>query len=380
MEVECKYKLANWFKGQRKIEVYTGIGNSIKNPGTSVSFIKGVHQEDKTNRDVGAIAFVRKKLEQFPRGIQNFFPFLTCLHIADCGLKNITRRDLLGLENLKILFLNQNKLKALPDNLFKSMPDLERIAFYNNEITRMSSKLFEPLNKEKLNFANFKGNPSIDYRFDSDDGDTSLDVLMKKIDESCESPDGEMTADKKYREKYHLLMKSSEELYVNGLFSDFTINVRGEELKVHKFVLSVQSSVFKAMFMNEDAEEDGLKYFNNVTNEAFKEFLHFFYSGDIKNEDNATQLFELAVKFDVPLLKLDCEDIIVSSLKESNMIEIYNLGHTNNSDKIKREAFAIIQEILPEVTDNMLDEHEMLNDLVDLKRRMKRFKKDSGVN
>ena len=133
------------------------------------------------------------------------------------------------------------------------------------------------------------------------------------------------------------------------------------------------------MFTNEDAEEVGIKYFNNVTNEAFKEFLHFFYSGDIKNKENATQLLELAVKFDVPQLKLDCEDIIVNSLQESNMIEIYNLGRTNNSDKLKREAFKIIQEILPEVTDNMLDEHEMLNDLVAVKRSMKRFKKDSSL-
>ena len=169
-------------------------------------------------------------------------------------------------------------------------------------------------------------------------------------------------------------MKSCEELYVNGSFSDYTIKVRGEVLRVHKFVLSAQSSVFKAMFLNEDTEEVGIKYFNNVTNEAFKEFLHFFYSGDIKNKENATQLLELAVKFDVPELKLDCEDIIVSSLQESNMIEIYNLGCTHNSYKLKREAFKTIQEILPEVTDDMLDEHEMLNDLVDLKRRMKRFK------
>ena len=376
MEVECNFKRVNWCSGQRKIEVYTGSVTSIKNPGTSVSILKGVHEEGKTNPDVEGLSFIGKKVEQFPRGIRSFLPFLTRLHIADCGLKEISRRDLLGLENLKILILNQNKLKALPDNLFKSMPDLEQIAFSNNEITRMSSKLFEPLNKEKLNFANFKNNPSIDYCYKSDDGDTSLDVLMKKIDESCESPDGEIRADK----KYHLLIKNCEELYFNGSFSDFTINVRGEELKVHKFVLSVQSSVFKAMFTNEDAEEVGIKYFNNVTNEAFKEFLHFFYSGKIKNEENATQLFELAAKFDVPLLILDCEDIIVSSLQESNMIEIYNLGCTHNSDKMKREAFAIIQEILPDVTDDMLDEHEILNDLVTVKRRMKRFKKDSSVN
>ena len=367
--------MGHWSVKQRLINVYGGSATSIKNPGASVSIIKGVHEEGKTNRDVAGLSFISKKVEQFPRGIQSFLPILTLLEIADCKLKKIARRDLLGLENLKVLLLHRNKLKALSDDLFEDMPQLETIDFSGNKITRMSSKLFEPLNMEKLILADFNDNPSIDYCFDADDDDTSLDDLMKKIDESCELPKGRR-ADKKYK----VLMKSCEELYVNGSFSDYAINVRGEELKVHKFVLSAQSSVFKAVFMDEDAEEVGIKYYKNFTNEAFKEFLHFFYSGEIKNKQNASQLLKLAVKFDVPQLKLDCEDIIVSSLQESNMIEIYNLGHTHNSDKLKREAFEFIQVILPDVTDNMLDEFEMLNDLVDLKRRMKRFKKDSGVN
>ena len=373
MEVECYFEVVDWYAEQRKIASYTGSATSIKNPGTSVSVFKGIHQKGKTNRDVKVVKFIGQKVEQFPRGIQNFFPCLTRLLIASCGLKKISSRDLLGLENLRSLYLHGNQLKALPDDLFQNMTNLEQIAFSNNEITRMSSKLFKPLNKKILNLANFKNNPSIDYCFDSED-DTSLDVLMKKIDESCELSE-ERRADKKYREKHESLMKNCEGLYNSGLFSDYTINVRGEELKVHKFVLSAQSSVFKAVFTNEDAEELGLTHLDNVTNEAFKEFLHYFYSGDIKNEDNATQLLELAVKFDVPELKLDSEDIIVSSLQESNMIEIYNLGRMRNSDKLKREAFESIQKILPEVADDMLDEHEILNDLVAVKRRMKRFKK-----
>ena len=375
MEVKCEFQLGNWYKGKRRSTFYSGFATSIKNPGTLVTVIKGVHEEGKTNYNVKGLTLASdKKIEQFPRGIQNFFLSLTFLAIGDCGLKNISRQDLLGLENLKMLYLHQNKLKALPDDLFQNMINLERIQFSNNEITTMSSKLFKPLNKEKLNLADFNGNPSIDYCFDSKYGNTSLDVLLKKIDESCELFE-ERRAAKKHLQKHELLMKSCEELYLNGLFSDYTINVRGEELKVHKFVLSAQSSVFKAVFTNEDAEVVGIKYFNNVTNEDFKEFLHFFYSGKIENQGNATQLLELAVKFDVPQLKLDCEDIIVSSLQETNMIEIYNLGRTNNSDKLKREAFEFIQKILPDVTDDMLDEHEMLNDLVAIKRRMKRFKK-----
>ena len=377
MEVECEFKLADWGYGQRSTDIYYGRATSIENPGALVSHFKEIHQEGKTKRDVKAMTFIGKKVEQFPRGIQNFFPFLISLEINNCGLETISSRDLLGLENLRSLYLHGNQLKTLPDDLFQNMTKLEEIYFCFNEITTMSSKLFEPLNKEILNLADFKGNPSIDYCFDSNDDNTSLEVLLKKIDESCELfEDGR--ADKKYLDKHKSLMKNCEELYTNGLFSDFTINLRREELKVHKFVLSAQSSVFKAMFMNEAEKEVGLKHLDNVSDEAFKEFLHFFYSGKIENKENSTQLFELAVEFDVPELKLDCEDIIVSSLQESNMIEIYNLGRMRNSDKLKREAFEIIQEILPEVTDDMLDEHKMLNDLVAVKRCMKEFKKKSN--
>ena len=219
MEVECNFKRVDWYSGQRRIAAYTGFATSIKNPGASVSVFKGVHQEGKTNRDVEGLSFVDKKVEEFPRGVRSFFPFLTCLHIEECGLKEISRRDLFGLENLKILLLDKNKLKALPDDLFQNMFNLEGIQFSNNDITRMSSKLFKPLNQEKLILADFKCNPSIDYCFKPADEDTSLKVLLKNIDEKCELPEGKR-ADKKYK----FLMKSCEELYVNRSFSDYTQN------------------------------------------------------------------------------------------------------------------------------------------------------------
>ena len=375
MEAESEFKTVDWVENPRYTCVVTDI--SIQKPNTLISSFKGEHEEDKSDRDVEGLWFYYTKVAFFPRGLHSNFPRLTNVSINDCRLEEITKCDLRGLNDLISLSLRDNNLKSLPDDLFINTPQLICINFGGNNIIEMSRNLFEPLKKENLIYANFTDNPSIDYYFDKIDQNTKFEALIKKINEGCKPPANDKTS-----RKFAALLGNLEELFTSGSFSDFTIKVRDIEYKVHKNILAAQSSVFKGMFTGE-REEEGVKVLKNVKNvsdEAFKEFLRFFYTSEVRSEENAMQLFELAIEFDVTELKLECEDIIISSLDESKVLEAYNLGRLQGSEKLKREAFDVIKDMLPDLTDAMIGKHAMINELVatklkfdELQRKMKKM-------
>ena len=369
MEAKSEFRAENWVGNQRYTCKVVDI--LIEQRITSISSFKGVHEENKSDCNVEALWFCNTKVFYFPRGLHSNFPRLTNVTINDCELEEIGKRDLSGLNDLTWLVLQRNNLKRLPDDLLSNTPQLIYINFSGNKIIEMSSKLFQPLTKENLVYANFRDNPSINYCFDTNYQNTTLAALIKKIDANCKPP----TNDKTLR-KFAALLGNLEELFTSGSFSDFTIKVHGNEHKVHKNILAAQSSVFKGMFTGEGAEEGVkvLKNVKNVSDETFKEFLRFFYTSEVRNEENAMQLFELAIEFDVAELKLECEDSIISSLDESNVLEAYNFGHLQGSEKLKREAFEVIKEVVPDVTDAMIGEHVIINDLVATKLKFDELK------
>lgn len=367
MEVKCEFKTLAWdLEGAR---VYTCEVKriSIIKPETLITEFKGIHQEGKTIADVRGLWFNKAKVEFFPRGINKIFPNLKNLRITQCGLAEISKRDLIYLENLEVLDFENNKLKFLPNNLFINTPKLDWINFKGNSVEVISGKLFDPLNKDNLLNINFAGNPLIEYCFDSNDDITSLNDLIERIEKNCKPPER-----KNGSRKLESFFKSFEDLFTSGLLSDYTIKIREDEYKVHKSILAAQSSVFTAMFTS-DKPKESAKMFKNIKNfstECFTEFIRFFYTGEVRDEKNAMQLFQLACTFNVPELKLDCEDIIIGDLDELNMLEAYNLGQTHDSERLKRQAFEVIKSSLPGVSSNLMDEHELLNDLVVIKRRL----------
>ena len=362
MEVNCVFKRMQWGGHLRySCEIY---GLVIVKPETSIAELKGKHTEANTNGDVNGLKIYKNKLEFFPRGLHKILPNLVHLKIGSCGLKEISRRDLNGLSNLNFISFQRNNLRHLPNDLFEEMPKLEVIDFSMNNIEEISRKLFDPLRKETLKRVDFSYNPMIDYHFNSTLASSSFADLIQKIEANCQPP-----ASLKATRKLESLVGNFEKLFTTGELSDFSIKVHSKEYKVHKFILATQSSVFKAMFTSHEKE----KIFKNVRNfskESFEDFLRFFYTGKIRNEKNALNLFELAVEFDVPDLKLECEEIVIDDLEKSNALETFNLAHSYKAEKLKQKSFEYIQRMMPEVSDSLIKENELVNEMVAAKRRM----------
>ena len=327
--------------------------NAITLPGTEIA-VEGRHEANKSDEDVTTFVCCKMRLSYLPSGLNVHFPDLTNLNIDHCELKEISRMDLFGLENLEILDLCGNRLSMLPDDLFNDVTKLDWIDLSFNNITRASSKLLLPLCKNDL-YVIFKGNPTINE--DYDDGSGRIEKLMKDLDEKCKPPF------KMHNESHG----ASGKLLETGKLSDFTLKVGAvDRFMVHKCVLAAQSPVFDAMFeskMQENASGDMM--ITAFSTAAVADFLHFIYNGVVRSFSNAMELFALAEKYEVPTLKEISENIIEINLNISNALEIFNLGHLYDCDRLKRSALKVIVKFIKvDLDDEFLDHPDTLKELI----------------
>lgn len=323
-------------------------------------------QKKENNSKVKVLKVSEIKMTAFPRNLLKTFPSMMSLQITDCGIEQISREDLIGFGDIEKLDMSFNKLKSLPDDLFADMPKLRFIKFASNKIETLSSKLLDPI-KLNLDFADFRDNSKINHYFFHGDIMHSLEGLIAAMNNYCHQPPVQFIDQTDSR------FKKFEHFMTSGKYSDFIINVRGKEFKVHKNILAAQSSVFDAMFSS-DTEEGAniLQNIKNFSESSFSDFLRFFYTGSLKTEENATELFELAAKFDVPMLKTKCEQIILQNLHEANAPEVFNLGHLH-SQVLKQGAFAKVKEAFAEIDDHLYNEIDLVNEIINTKRRLQQL-------
>lgn len=80
-----------------------------------------------------------------PSGIAENFKNIKVLIIANTGLRVITQVDLKPLKKLRNLYVDNNQLTSLDDDLFLSNPSIEYINVSNNQIKSVGMRTFEPL-------------------------------------------------------------------------------------------------------------------------------------------------------------------------------------------------------------------------------------------
>jgi hypothetical protein len=96
--------------------------------------------------------------------------------LINCGLKEISSRDLLEFSNLFLLDLSDNDLEFLPFDLFDPTPQLKMVNFANNKLFLICHELFDKFpSMMKVNFQNNPGPmPIIDLYYDF-----NLDQILK---------------------------------------------------------------------------------------------------------------------------------------------------------------------------------------------------------
>lgn len=129
-----------------------------------------------------------------------------------------------------------------------------------------------------------------------------------------------MTLDYDTRKQLKSLRKALE-LFVDeklsgSPFTDVTLSFSGVKFPAHRFILSVRSGYFRALFNNgfSDSKRD-LVEFIDIDPALAKLFLRFIYTGKFEYKDTETTIamYELGDRFMVPCLHLHCLQIINSS-------------------------------------------------------------------
>ena len=166
-------------------------------------------------------------------------------------------------------------------------------------------------------------------------------------------------------------------LFNNHLLSDISFVVRassGESepkknkmaIPAHKFMLSIRSPVFFAMFCGKMAEKSDTVDLPDCEYKGVLEMLRYLYSEEVKlNESNVMQVLYVAKKYMLPVLANECIDFLKRRLDVGNVFCV--LSHAQQYDEkvlvdqcwevidreteevVKSEGFTTIERSLLEV-------------------------------
>ena len=363
MEYLCDFRPHVWNYGFKyTCWVQQSSSRIIRQPGTVIKAFKGQHLPGKTNSDVEALNINECAIEYFPKGLHRIFPNLSDITIRSCGLKKITREDLQSFHSLEFLDLNTNKLTNLPNDLFINH-NLRSVDFMNNKIDTLSSKLLKPIQHSlvKADFRYQQCTPSFNELFEKNQIG-SIESFMKSIDEKFLPPDESQNDIKEHFANF-------EKLFDSGVFSDFIVKAEKADFKVHKCILAAHSSVLQTMFESDMAEvRHGILIIGSFSVDSVEEFLRFFYSGAVKSSFNAMELYALASKYDVKVLKVICESHILDNLSDLEVLElfeVFNLGYLHDSDELKLQAFTQIENSYGTLEKELLNQPERLRNLIE---------------
>ena len=142
-------------------------------------------------------------------------------------------------------------------------------------------------------------------------------------------------------------------MFNNDRFSDVKFVVRkmdGESeskyvLPAHKFVLSISSPVFEAMFYGELAETKDSIELPDCEYESLLELFRYMYSDEVNlNGSNVMGVLYLAKKYMVPSLADKCTDYLQDKLDASNVFSILPKAHQFDEKKLVKRCWKVIDE------------------------------------
>ncbi|XP_042910111.1 speckle-type POZ protein [Parasteatoda tepidariorum] len=142
------------------------------------------------------------------------------------------------------------------------------------------------------------------------------------------------------------LQEEFRNLFNSGQNSDIMIRTVDKDISAHKFVLSVRSPVFAAMFGQDMVEnQTGIVDIADMDGQTLHAFLEFVYTGTVKNMDFdlAKNLMFVAEKYQVPSLVDECASFLKSNLTVENACEIIMIADLFNREVLKSYSLNFIK-------------------------------------
>lgn len=378
MILHCDYKLTFWNDNQEYFYTCIVTSSMIIEPNTRVTAFSGNHLPSKQDKDVEALMFDNTVVEYFPQGVHKIFRGLKAIHIGSCGLKMISKDDFKGLQKeLVTLSITSNYLELLPANLLTGMNRLKSLILFKNETKYIKSKMLKPILKNDMKVVHLGENLTIDAfyesspRLESPKRVATIEDLMELIDSDCQMPKelsrGNWTSNlkKAFTTKVSI---GFGKLLESGVGSDCSIIVGSKEFRVHKCILAIHSPNLAESFMME-AEGFETKSFTlqDVSVESVERFLRYLYTGELPADVDPVDFGALATKLSILDLKAVCEERMIKSIDESNMMRFLYYSKFYHADNIKAAVFVYIKESRPDIPLklDLLHNPEKLQDIME---------------
>ena len=118
-------------------------------------------------------------------------------------------------------------------------------------------------------------------------------------------------------------------------------------IPAHKFVLSISSTVFEAMFYGELAEtRDSISIeLPDCEYESLLELFRYMYSDEVNlSGSNVLGVLYLAKKYMVPLLAVECTQYLQANLDPSNVLSIFSSAQKYDDKDLMDACWQVIEE------------------------------------
>jgi hypothetical protein len=193
--LDCGFKTLEHIEWTRIFKYRCDVEKSllIKEANREITEVRGQHENSKNNDDVLIFSTYKKTCNYLPRGITNYFKNIERIVGSYANLQEISKVDLKPFGNkLTRLYLDNNKIKFLENDLFEFNRKLEVVHLQDNEITHIEDGAFKSI---YVNWMNLHRNPCTsddDNIVEEDDeefyGRSDFYRLVAKVEASCKDP------------------------------------------------------------------------------------------------------------------------------------------------------------------------------------------------
>jgi len=149
------------------------------------------------------------------------------------------------------------------------------------------------------------------------------------------------------------IRERSKCMFNNELFSDVKFVARGvngeneskQVIPAHKFVLSISSPVFEAMFYGELAETTDSIELPDCEYESLLELFRYMYSDEVNlSGSNLMGVLYLAKKYMVPSLADKCAEYLQDNLDASNVFDILPQAQKFEEEKLVHQCWKVVDQ------------------------------------
>lgn len=107
-------------------------------------------QPDRPIRLVKALDVQDQQCRFMPSGMDNYFPNVEGLQVANSELEELQSADMQQFPKLKQLFMSENNLQSLENNVFEHCPHIEYINLGHNKLKHMGTDIFAPCRSSNM--------------------------------------------------------------------------------------------------------------------------------------------------------------------------------------------------------------------------------------